>query len=283
MDEDEVAADAFGTLSDPTRVAILRALWGAREPRSYSETMDAVGIRDSGRFNYHLGKLTGRFVRKSAAGYELRPAGVHAVNVVATGALAADGDGRTTDLAGSCPVCGGALLGRCEAGAIAVDCADCGLNVSWGTVPPQLAEERDVDDVMDAYGRRLRHEFALADEGVCPYCGGRVESRLEHRPDEAFGYLEHPVVNRCEGCEGRMYAPLGLQIASRPRVVAFCVDNGIPVADRPYWELEWCVSEATVERITDGTGAARLTVPGDGVDLAVTVDGRCAAVDVTGG
>ena len=279
--EHEVAADAFVTLSDPIRVAILRALWGAREPRSYSETTDAVGIRDCGRFNYHLGKLTGRFVRKSAAGYELRPAGVHAVNVVATGALPAGVDGRTTNLAGSCPTCGGALIGRYEAGAVTVDCGDCGLNVSWGTVPPRLAESRDVDDLLDAYGRRLRHEFALADEGVCSYCGGRVESRLEHHPGEAFGYLEHPAVNRFGGCEGRVYGPLGLQVASRPRVVAFCADNGIPAADRPYWEREWCVSEATVERAADGAGAARLTVPGDAENLVVTVDGHCRTVDVT--
>ncbi|MEF8813342.1 MAG: helix-turn-helix domain-containing protein [Halovenus sp.] len=64
--------EVLSALSDSTRVDILRALWDPdRETVPFSELRDAVRVRDSGKFNYHLDKLTDRFVRKTDEGYEL--------------------------------------------------------------------------------------------------------------------------------------------------------------------------------------------------------------------
>jgi len=46
--------DVFTLLSDDIRVEILQALWEADDPVAFSELHGAVGIRDSGQFNYHL-------------------------------------------------------------------------------------------------------------------------------------------------------------------------------------------------------------------------------------
>lgn len=66
-------ADRFSALSDPTRVAILQTL--ARERAlAYSALRETVGVRDKGRFNYHLRKLT-PFIEQDDGEYVLTTAG----------------------------------------------------------------------------------------------------------------------------------------------------------------------------------------------------------------
>jgi DNA-binding transcriptional ArsR family regulator len=59
MSQEPVTPDeAFAALGDPTRIAILRALFeDPHEPTAFSDLRRAVGVRDSGQFNYHLGEL----------------------------------------------------------------------------------------------------------------------------------------------------------------------------------------------------------------------------------
>lgn len=75
-------ASVFGLLSDGTRVDIVRALAerrfeeSGRPGLSFSELRNRVGARDAGRFNYHLARLRGSLVEKTAEGYLLTDAGV---------------------------------------------------------------------------------------------------------------------------------------------------------------------------------------------------------------
>ena len=74
-------AAAFALLGDATRLRILRELWEAQrdapdEGVPFEALRERAGVDDSGRFNYHLGKLTGRFVERGDDGYRLRFAGV---------------------------------------------------------------------------------------------------------------------------------------------------------------------------------------------------------------
>lgn len=62
-----------------------------------------MGIRDTGKFNYHLTKLCAYFVRETETGYELGHAGsrvIAAADVNRTGE-----NGKTVDTE-CCPVCG---------------------------------------------------------------------------------------------------------------------------------------------------------------------------------
>jgi DNA-binding HxlR family transcriptional regulator len=56
------AAEAFEVLGNGIRTAMVLELADAG-PLSFSELRERVGVTDSGRFNYHLEKLVGRFVR----------------------------------------------------------------------------------------------------------------------------------------------------------------------------------------------------------------------------
>ncbi|MEF8852968.1 MAG: winged helix-turn-helix domain-containing protein [Haloarculaceae archaeon] len=71
----DAAAETFALLSDETRVRILVALAEAAGGLRFSELRTRVGVRDAGRFNYHLEKLRGRLVEKSGETYVLTAAG----------------------------------------------------------------------------------------------------------------------------------------------------------------------------------------------------------------
>lgn len=77
------ATETFTLLSDETRVGIVRALDESdRTPRRFSELRAAVGVRDGGRFNYHLEKLRGRLVEKRDDGYVLTDEGERVASLV---------------------------------------------------------------------------------------------------------------------------------------------------------------------------------------------------------
>lgn len=79
---DPELAKVFGLLSDETRLDIVRALAernfeeSGRPCLSFSELRDRVGVRDAGRFNYHLAQLRGSLVEKTPEGYALTDRGV---------------------------------------------------------------------------------------------------------------------------------------------------------------------------------------------------------------
>jgi len=80
----EPVSDALGTLSNRTRLEILLALAREASPRSYSSLMAATGVEDKGRFNYHVRRLRGEFLRKTDDGYVLTDAGRAFVRTVLT-------------------------------------------------------------------------------------------------------------------------------------------------------------------------------------------------------
>jgi hypothetical protein len=67
--------ETFSLLANEDRLTILKVVVQAAErgetPLSFSTLREAVDIRDSGRFSYHLQKLTGQFLASSADGYLL--------------------------------------------------------------------------------------------------------------------------------------------------------------------------------------------------------------------
>ena len=72
---ESASVEAFSLLANEDRLAILKAVVRADEreetPLSFSTLREAVDIRDSGRFSYHLRELTGHFLTHSADGYSL--------------------------------------------------------------------------------------------------------------------------------------------------------------------------------------------------------------------
>jgi hypothetical protein len=89
--------DAFLLLADNTRLDIIEHLRCADDgPVTYADLKNELAIHDSGRFNYHLGKLTGTFVSKTEDGYSL--------SFSANALCPADVSSRITRPAGCLPI-----------------------------------------------------------------------------------------------------------------------------------------------------------------------------------
>jgi DNA-directed RNA polymerase subunit RPC12/RpoP len=268
--ETSAAADAFGTLADETRVAILRALWDAGEAMAFSELRSAVGAGDSGRFNYHLGKLTDRFVRKTAAGYELTYAGRQAIGSVRSGVYTDEAALDPVE-AGDCHRCGGTLLATYEDETVEVACRDCGETVTQFGAPPTLVESFDREDLPLAFSHWVMTLFERAQRGFCPQCSGRVEPSLDPTLREEAGILG--VEYTCTVCGQTVSGSVGAVTLDDPAVVAFHDDHGIDLRDRPVWTVAWPFRpHATVER--EDPLRVRVVAEADGDRLALTLDER---------
>ncbi len=77
MTQSDDATAVFDLLSDETRAETVRQLAAASGGLRFSTLRRRVGARDSGRFNYHLGRLRGRLVEKRDARYVLTERGRH--------------------------------------------------------------------------------------------------------------------------------------------------------------------------------------------------------------
>lgn len=266
----EVVADAFDLLSDPLRVRILTTLWeeDRRGPTSYSDLQDAVGVRDSGHFNYHLSKLTDRYLRKTDEGYAMRPAGVQVVDLLASGVFGEIPERGPVDLETTCPRCSTDLELEYRDGETVVECPDCELIACWLLFPP--AGVRDRDDESLAWGAHVRsREYnRMANAGLCPFCSREITIDLVH-PDEV-PLDGHHLCKRCAGCEARLWSSLGSYLLDHPAVVAFLWDHGESVDDHPYWSFDF-VMDPRVELLSEDPVRYRQTIERDGERLEVEV------------
>lgn len=105
----EDPTDPLSVLDNETRIDILRALAEAERALSFTELREQVGIRDTGKFNYHLQKLGAYFVRETEAGYELGHAGTRLIGLADGNDDPMPADATVEE---SCPVCGADGCGK---------------------------------------------------------------------------------------------------------------------------------------------------------------------------
>jgi hypothetical protein len=109
--DDADATDALEVLGNEIRIDILRELADADGPLAFSTLRTRVGVRDTGKFNYHLTRLCEYYVRRTESGYELGHAGTRVVSAADPGRASSRTDGgASTDEA--CPVCGERNCGK---------------------------------------------------------------------------------------------------------------------------------------------------------------------------
>ena len=262
------AAEAFALLGEPTRFAILRAIWETETPTSFSEIRDAVGTGDTGRFNYHLGKLRGEFVRKTESGYELRQAGVEVVRAVLAGVVNEAPERDPEPIGATCPApdCEGDLVVAYDDHAT-VTCGTCDTVWMDNEFPPAGVTGRDAPALARALDRWTRHRSLLAFDGVCPACASETAATVEET--ERGTFLERV----CGHCGHASRAPLWALALHHPEVSGFLHDHGVEVADRPFWEVAAVDAETTA---TDEGFVCRFSL--DGGTLRVTLDGDGAVV-----
>jgi hypothetical protein len=272
-------ADAFALIGNETQLSILEALWRAEDgPVRFSALNDAVGMHDSAQFNYHLGKLTDQYVRKTGEGYELRTAGAKVVRAVLAGSFTEHPQLEPFRTGDGCTRCGEPLVASYDEEMLALDCPECGRAHGEYSFPPGGLNDRTNEEILEAFDQRVRHLHCLAKDGVCPECSGRMNTTISREGECCLGVglrADHV----CEQCSHSLCSAIGLSLLDRSPVVAFHRDHGIDLGATPYWQLDWCVSDDhTTVRSTDPWGL-EIVIDLNDERLHATLDGDLSLVD----
>ncbi len=273
-------ADAFALVGNETRLSILEALWEAeKRPARFSAIREEVGMVDSAQFNYHLSKLTDQFVRKTDEGYELRTAGRKVVQAVLAGSFNQH-PRREIDIDDPCTRCGEPLAASYEDERLSIHCPACGRCHGEYTFPPGGLHGRTDSEILEAFDQRVRHLHCLAKDGVCPECNGRMRTTIERPEGETDCCLDADLraEHVCEQCDHRLCSAIGLVLLDQSDVVAFARDQGVRLSETPYWQLEWCVSDAPVTVVDEDPLRMQVDVTVGDATLQVTLNDELSIV-----
>lgn len=254
-DADEAAREAFALLGHDLRLEIVLALlerWraAATDPTGYADLMRAVGLEDSGKFNYHLQKLRGVYVRKTEEGYVPTAAATALYRAVLGSRPTADDDVTLDDPDASCPACAADLTATYEHGFLEVACPDCGSerpHVSF-PLPRNALVGRTGAAVYDAMADRVYAFADLIRRGQCPYCAGTVSVSIHpetvERPAPGTAETDDPAVGfddalrfDCDRCSLVLVPSFAGALAREPRVVTTLRPIGVDPEESPPWEL----------------------------------------------
>jgi DNA-binding transcriptional ArsR family regulator len=233
---------AFATLGNETRLRIVRALWEVPEGEAtFSELQNAVGMRDSGQFNYHLNKLVGRFVRKDDDRYRLSSAGVLVLGAILSGSYTVADRVPPYALGDTCLNCGAILLATYDDEHARVFCPTCPTFSLNTYVPPRILEQYGRDQVhvaLDHWGRLTVETLRL---GICTNCHSRVDPELRHEVEDVDVTL---IAYECERCPKDSVLSLGMYLMRDPTVVSFHHEHGVHLESEPFWRLPFLMEES---------------------------------------
>ena len=271
-------AEAFALLDNETRLSILEALTDADGPLAFSELREQVGERDSGKFNYHLGKLTDHFVRRTESGYEPTLAGRQIVGALLAGTYTADVSLSPIEIDGECPNCGESpLVVEYADEHVKIRCTECESWFSQFTFPPGTVEQFDREQLPMAFDRWLRTVFQRIVAGFCANCSGRLDSRLlpdDDRPEPARAEFT------CERCGDVATASPETALFYHPAAVGFFYDHGIDVTETPTWETSTRLDDLTYEITSEDPLVVEVAVTLDDEVLEATIDDQAQVAAV---
>jgi len=279
-DGDVSPGEAFAMLGNELRVDILRALaqvdeeaGDAERGRSFSSLYDQVEVSNTSTFAYHLGKLTGTFVRETDDGYRLTYAGLKVVRAIQAGTYNRRPEFESVELESLCPVCGETRFETShEDDVLLLRCVECETPlVSYLLAPGQTADRTSME-VMESCSRYIRDEYSMAVDGVCAECLGKMEGRVERVDEPVEGSYLHVV--ECGQCGHRLTTPVELHLSYHPAVIAFYWDHGVDLPETTFWDLlRYLLSgEWETEVLATDPYEFRVTMHVDGDHLAVTFD-----------
>ncbi|WP_267643817.1 DUF7351 domain-containing protein [Haloarchaeobius amylolyticus] len=267
--------EAFELLGHDLRLEILLAFldrWRAAhtEPQRYSDLMRAVDLQDSGKFNYHLGRLRGSYLRQTEDGYVPTASATALHRAVLANRPTEAAPRSTIDSEVACPECGGETTATYEGDFFSLRCPSCDDLVDGFTYPfPKNGlDGRSDEAVLQAVYDRARTQVGLARRGQCPDCAGTTTVTIG--PDALDDPDAYPVGISCETCTWIVESGFYLPLLSDAGVAAGLVDVGLPVEEAFHWEFpdpEACVVDddpMTVElRVEAEDGTATVVVDGD--------------------
>lgn len=294
--------DAFALLGNETRVRILQTLGEAGEPLAFSELFERVEYDTTANFSYHLEKLAGHFVRKTADGYALRQSGRRVVTAVLAGTVTDAPVEERTRLDHECPYCGAPIEVRYHQGHLEQFCTGCdGTFATDGStrggylgcllLPPAGLRGRPTADAYRAGWIWTQLHLSAIGAGICPYCSASIdrEATVCDAHDAADGRCtacdrRHAVQLRyeCTNCIFDGKGTIAVRLGATAELLAFLTAHDLnPFAPTRLSRLRRCLGDydETVRSVEPFEATFTFTVDGDA--LALTVDDDLSVIDAT--
>ena len=249
METERSADEVFGLLSDEIRLDILRTVALAQNERkqtgvaalSFSDIYNRVEVDNTSKLSYHLGELTGIFLRKHDGGYAFTHAGEQMVRFVLSENYHQPSDIGSIETEGGCQFCGETTVRAVlEDQYFMVYCTVCDRGANAYRVRPAQVRERSGDDLIDAVIREQAADMLKARRGVCPDCAGRIETDVWDAADIPFPE-ERPVsfitMSECQDCLRFLSLPLPAAAAYHPESISFHWEHGVDILGSGVWEF----------------------------------------------
>lgn len=279
--------DAFAALGDETRLEILLALAESvnnGEPEtglSFSELRKRVGVKDSGRFNYHLEKLSGGFIKNEDGEYLPRFPGLAVVSAVYAGAFGGGAGEHETAAEWECPKCDQQLTIHYDDDVLQVKCEDHELLLSY-PAPPGAFSGRSLQELTTVVVVRALTNMELARQGICPRCWGQTDVDFPVEPPEGGVLTDEEAWVRiaCTRCWLQYSVPFQTIVSGHPAVRAFYTEHGFDQAEtlmgpRPTSDPDVCTAE--LADTDPPTASIRITL--DDELLLLELDEACTVLD----
>jgi hypothetical protein len=249
MTEDRSATDVFRLLADDTRVDVLRAVAvtqhelegvgsGAAE-LAFSEIYDEVDVENTSKLSYHLGELTGVYLRKGDDGYSLSHAGERIVRFILSRNYEQPESFGPVPVEGRCVFCGGeALEAKRSHQFLRIDCTACEKQVTGQPITPAQVRTRDGESLVRSIKLRSAEDAGQIRRGMCPECGARPSVEVSAVPESPLPDADpYVVTSTCEECLREYNSPLTYSVVHHPASIAFHWDRGVDVTARGVWEF----------------------------------------------
>ncbi|WP_336037783.1 winged helix-turn-helix domain-containing protein [Halobacterium yunchengense] len=271
--EPPLMREAFSLLGHDIRLDILVALldnWEAAytDPIPYAELMDAVGVTDSGKFNYHLGKLRGAYVRKVDGGYVPTAAATALYRAVIAHQPDHEMEQTRFDVDSECPCCHAILVGRYERGFLSVDCDSCDDWIGFSYPFPRNGfTNRSNEEAARVAHRRCKRHLAAATAGQCPFC---ADTTMIDVQEDAITSGSDPAVEiTCNSCSFHVGSRILFPLLLDTQVITLLSDAGIDVE-----QYEWELPEPTTRISSREPLRIRVEVSGEEGTTAIILDDR---------
>lgn len=282
MGAERTAEDVFRLLSDEIRLKILRAVAEAqRDERetgvaalAFSDIYDRVDVENTSKLSYHLGELTGTFLRKHDDGYAFTHAGDQLIRFILAENYQPPSDVEAVHADSQCLYCGEkGLVGSVEDQFFLLRCEGCDKPAYSYRIRPAQVHSQHESDLIEAVIWEQTADFLKMAQNVCPECGGRMETEIIPATDAPIP-ATFATLTECVECLRFMSVPLPYFVAYHPDSVAFHWDHDIDIMGTGMWELHELLHEDawTAEEVDDEEAAFRVELRRDSASLRVFVD-----------
>jgi hypothetical protein len=286
MGSDRTAGEVFRLLADDTRLDVLRTIAVAQHENrrtgvaglAFSDIYERVDVDNTAKLSYHLGELTGVFLRKDDDGYAFTHAGEQLVRFVLAENYRTPPDVDPVETAGQCLFCGeAALVAAMHDQYFIIECADCDRPVFSYRVRPAQVRAHEGSDLIDAVIWEHAGDVIKMRQGVCPDCAGRMTTEVIDADEESMPApvpISFGTVSECQQCLRMLSLPLPSAAAFHPESVAFHWEHGIDVLGTGMWECYEYLHERrwSAERTASGVGAYLVELDREATTLRLYLD-----------